>query len=93
MSNREPEELPFIPTQGVTIAPNPARDQPTRILDTMIDLQVSLQPVTQHSYGLGVCVLLFASGGDSFLFPCLKILVTNGDTAQLFTVRSMYSGE
>ena len=36
MSNREPEELPFVPTQGVTIAPNPARDQPTRILETMI---------------------------------------------------------
>ena len=43
MSNREPEELPFVPTQGVTIAPNPARDQPTRILETMVDLQVAIE--------------------------------------------------
>ena len=42
MSSKEPEELPFVPSEGVPIAPNPVRDQRTRILETMIDLQMAI---------------------------------------------------
>ena len=43
MSNAESAEPPFVPSEGVAIAPNPARDQRTRILETMIDLQVAIE--------------------------------------------------
>ena len=33
MGTTEPEELPFVSAQEVPIAPNPARDKPTRTLE------------------------------------------------------------
>ena len=69
MSSREPEELPFVPTQGVTIAPNPARDKSTRILETMIDLQVAIEGciALQSIYTQGETIKALARACSIFL--------------------------
>ena len=69
MRNAEPEELPFVPTQGVPIAPNPARDKPTRILETMIDLQVVIEGciALQSTYTQGETIKALARACSIFL--------------------------
>ena len=68
MSSREPEELAFVPTQGVTIAPNPARDKSTRILETMIDLQVAIEGciALQSTYTQGETIKALARACSMF---------------------------
>ena len=69
MSDGKPEELPFIPAQGVPIAPNPARDKPTRILESMIDLQVAIEGciALQSTYTQGETIKALARACSIFL--------------------------
>ena len=69
MSNGEPAELPFVPTQGVPIAPNPSRDKPTRILETMIDLRVAIEGciALQTAYTQGETIKALARACSIFL--------------------------
>ena len=43
MTDNQMEEPRYVPTQGVPIAPNPARDKRTRIMETVIELQVAIE--------------------------------------------------
>ena len=69
MSYTDPEELPFVPTQGVPISPNPERDNLTRIQETMIDLQVVVEGCValQSTYYKGETVKALARACSMFL--------------------------
>ena len=69
MIHPEPEELPFVPTQGIPIARNPARDKPARIQETMIDLQVVIEGciALQSTYTQGETIKALARACSIFL--------------------------
>ena len=69
VSSKEPEEPPFVPIQGIPIAPNPTRDKSTRILQTMIDLQVAVEGciVLQSTYTQSETITALARSCSMFL--------------------------
>ena len=69
MSRTDLEELPFVPTRGIPIAPNPGRDNLVRIQETMIDLQVVVAGCIglQSTYNQGETVKALARACSIFL--------------------------